>query len=504
MSYLLLTGATGLLGAYLLRDLTAAGTRLAVIVRSNRRQSARQRVDAQMSHWEILAGHALPRPVVLDGDLSEPGLGLSNADRQWVGQHVSGLLHNAASLTFQADDPEGEPYRTNVVGTRHVLDLCRETGVRKFHHVSTAYVAGLRQGKILETDLDCGQEFGNDYEISKFQSETLVREATFLDQVTVFRPAIILGDSETGYTTTFHGFYVPLKLAASLLRHMVTRERSPDDMFNEVRGNASRLVSLMNLAGHESKNFVPVDWVSAVMTHVISQASLHGQTYHLAPRSRTTVAEIQHGIERAFLGAVRPDQKPKSDGNETWKQFERMFLGGMSVYQSYWKDDPEFDTSQTDTAAPHLPCPTMTAEMFQTMCRFAIETNFGWPKPAVQPPVFDVQSWLDIKSGIHSTNGAKHSQPQTYLGLQVNGSGGGQWELQLTDSRLTAIVPGVSQRCATTYYLNTSTYQRLAKQAETVDQAIATGRVLIEGNGVPLTELTRILQLVAESRPQLA
>ncbi|MGW8257650.1 MAG: SDR family oxidoreductase, partial [Thermoguttaceae bacterium] len=51
----------------------------------------------------------------------------------------------------------------------------------------------------------------------KLEAETMVREASFLDQPTIFRPSIIVGDSVTGYTTTFHGFYVLLKLAHTLV-----------------------------------------------------------------------------------------------------------------------------------------------------------------------------------------------------------------------------------------------------------------------------------------------
>ena len=75
MSYLLLTGATGLVGRYLLRDLLAEDVPVAVLCRSNRMESAAQRIEALMQRWERLAGRSLPRPVVLEADLRQPAAG---------------------------------------------------------------------------------------------------------------------------------------------------------------------------------------------------------------------------------------------------------------------------------------------------------------------------------------------------------------------------------------------------------------------------------------------
>src|SRR4051812_4902849 len=200
MGYLLLTGATGLLGSYLLRDLLAAGTKMAVLVRSTRFASAQERIETALERWERQAGHSLPRPVVLEGNLSSPDLGLGDAGIRWAARNCDSFMHNAASLTFHGEGPDSEPWKSNLHGTRNVLEFCRAAGVRKFFHVSTAYVCGLREDRVYENQLDVGQVHGNDYEISKTQSETLVRTADFLDNPTVYRPGIIFGDAKTGYT----------------------------------------------------------------------------------------------------------------------------------------------------------------------------------------------------------------------------------------------------------------------------------------------------------------
>lgn len=87
--FTLLTGSTGLLGQYLLRDLLAKGLRVAVVVRPSKTLDARSRVDAIMSRWDRLEGRYLRRPVVLTGNLSSPGIGLSRQERVWLEKKLS-------------------------------------------------------------------------------------------------------------------------------------------------------------------------------------------------------------------------------------------------------------------------------------------------------------------------------------------------------------------------------------------------------------------------------
>ena len=374
MSHVLITGATGLLGRYLLRDLLSAGIEVAVIVRPGRKQNAAQRVDALMNTWESMLERELPRPHVLEGDLCSDLLGLSRDDRDWIGGNCDLLIHNAASLTFKSGGPDGEPWRSNVEGTRRVLDLCRNTGIRDFHHMSTSYVCGLRSGLIRESELNVGQRLGNDYEKSKVQAETMVREADFLSPPTFYRPAIIVGDSITGFTTTFHGFYATLHLAYTLRKFLdADMGRDPNE------------VTRLTLDGTERKNLVPVDWVSAVVTHIISNRQFHGETYHLTPRQPVTASDIRYVLEEAYgsRGTVFHGAGMELD-NPT--EVERLFYEQLQVYSSYWRDDPEFDTTNTCRAAPHLPCPTMDRELLLMMARKAIEMRFRFKdtKPAAK------------------------------------------------------------------------------------------------------------------------
>ena len=381
MSYCLLTGATGLLGSYLLRDGLRHGDRLALLVRPSGSASARERVEDIVARWEHTEATVLPRPVVIEGSLTEVDLGLDGGSRRWIGRHCDRVLHNAASLAFHAT-PEGEPYLSNVEGTGRLLELCRDMGIRQFHHVSTAYVCGLRSDRCREAELDVGQMLGNDYERSKLQAETMVREAPYLDRPTIFRPAIIVGDSESGYTSTFHGFYALLKLAHTLARWIARGST-----------NAEALISAFQLSGAERKNFVPVNWVSAVMTHVVRQPAHHGKTYHLVARQPLLLCRmaqvIQEAVE-AYSTLADEDDATRCDGE--W--FQEAFKEQLEIYRPYWRDDPEFDYANTAAAAAHLPCPVMDGPMATRLAKHAIESNFGKRRRRLLKPEFDVHQHL--------------------------------------------------------------------------------------------------------------
>ncbi|XZE49730.1 SDR family oxidoreductase [Planctomycetaceae bacterium SH248] len=368
MNYLLMTGATGLLGRYLVRDLLLAGVPLAVVVRGSRRTSAKDRVEAMIRYWEEQLKRELPRPIVLTGDLTEPLLGLSTDEQEWVISNVESVLHNAASLSFVSTGRESEPWRSNVDGTQNVIDLCKLANIREFHHVSTAYVAGLREGVCKENELNVGQQFGNPYEESKVMAEEMVRAPGLFDKLTVYRPGIIIGDSVNGFTTTFHGFYAALQLSYTLNRAMNAPDHTGMGYREQVR---------MTLDGTESKNLVPVDWVSEVMVHIMLQPKFHGDTYHLTPRHPVTTRLLREVLQ-ASIGFYGTNMVGHNTVIENPTQVEELFYEHIHVYNSYWRNDPTFDTSNVTRVAPHIPCPHVDLELLMRLSQVAIDMGFQW------------------------------------------------------------------------------------------------------------------------------
>jgi long-chain acyl-CoA synthetase len=161
----------------------------------------------------------------------------------------------------------------NVEGTRRMLELaelCQKRGqLRRYAHISTAYVAGTHRGEFREEHLDVGQNFRNPYEQSKFEAEQLVHAHAHLLPIQIFRPSIVVGERSTGWTPSFNVLYTPLKaFARGGLPALPARRSSPVDV-------------------------VPVDYVADAVFKLSNDALAASGTYHLvAGRKATSVGRL--------------------------------------------------------------------------------------------------------------------------------------------------------------------------------------------------------------------
>jgi thioester reductase-like protein len=366
--HLLLTGATGLLGQYLLRDFLLQGRPTAVLIRASAGESAQQRMEQLMSRWDKELGRELPRPFCLEGDVSLPGCGLSTLERDWVTQNCDVVLHNAASLRLFGQARDQDPWLSNYTGTANILEVCRGAGLRELHYMSTAYVCGKRTGLVLESELDEGQDFHNDYERCKCEAEKMVRAADFLDRLTVYRPGIIVGDSQTGYTSTYHGLYLYLRWV------WLNSEALP----READGRYHAPVR-MHLRGDEACHIVPVDWVSAVTSYLLPRPECHGRTYHLTQQKPLTSLELEEALRDFFqyYGPTFADPDAGPLKREEWNEVEQSFYAMVAPYQQYWNVNLDFDTANRQAFAPHLPCPPIDRALLHRLVEFAIEDQWG-------------------------------------------------------------------------------------------------------------------------------
>ncbi|QEG34975.1 SDR family oxidoreductase [Bythopirellula goksoeyrii] len=439
--YTLLTGSTGLLGRYLLRDLLLAGKRLAVVVRPSRQQTIQQRIESILQFWENDLQMQLSRPVILAGNITEENLGLDEESRQWIAEHCDAVIHSAASLTF-LEEADGEPWRTNVGGTHNVLQLCHDTNIRKLHYVSTAYVCGMREDRVYESELDCGQAFRNDYEKSKLQAEQLVRGDDFIEELTVYRPAVIAGDSRTGYTNTYHGLFLYLKIMCILARNT-----EPDS------DGVRRTEVQLHLTGEEQRNVIPVDWAAAVISHLFCNTEAHGRTFHIAPQVRMTPRQMieagcsyfnSTGVE--FIGHA--EELELSDG-----ELQRHAYENSTLYRDYEYSDPEFDLTNLEKFAGHLPCPVIDEAMFHRFMKYGEEDNWGKRRlPEARNPL-NVGKLLEkaVRNvPTRQDQPFENQHPKQELCLDLTGPGGGQWIITLKGDQIIALKPGSnSSSCAT-------------------------------------------------------
>lgn len=485
MQYLLLTGATGLLGRYVLRDALLAELPVAVLVRPSRRAGARQRVDELLTGWESAHGRLLPRPVVLTGDLAAAGCKLDPYAVEWLAIHCKAVVHSAADLTFYSP-PETEktrtsgthatpePWRTNVEGTRHLLELCERTGIKQFHHISTAYVCGIRSGLVREAELDVGQNRSNDYEQSKAAAERLVQAANHLDSATIYRPSIIVGDSRTGFTSTFQGFYAPLRLLAPSAPSG-TEVRAVESSAGEL------FLKQLGLAGHERKNLVPVDWVSTAIFEIVRRPDLHGRTYHLTNPRPITARMVQQAIQMALgepsaVSETSAGPSRQATASDTKTPVDpRWFRQQMDTYRAYFRDDPAFDDTNTRTALPQHPCPAIDLEMLVKLARFALRVNFTWRPPVVNPVKHDPQDHF-------ATWFSSEPVGVPELDIIITGSGGGDWHVFTKNGRPVAVGRGLHGKALFLCRLSIDTWQSLVEGRLDISAAVYAGRLVIADN----------------------
>ena len=432
--YTLLTGATGLVGRYLLRDLLLKGKRLTLVVRPGKSLCERERIESILQMWEAELGKCLPRPVIFSGNLCEENLGLSNSDFLWIKANCKQVIHNAAILKFQAISPEHEPFLTNKLGTQNVLDFALRAEISDLHYVSTAYVSGCRDEVIMEDDFDHGQEFRNDYERSKFAAESLVRSATGFATKTIYRPAVIIGDSRTGYTSTYHGLFLYLRLMDLLMPHQQRDE-------NGVIQTPLRLP----MDGTEPRNLVAVDWVASVISHIVCTPEAHGRTFHLSPDRCSTAEELigycykyfnSGGVE--FCGA---DAERDADS-----EFAEAFFDNVRVYESYETSDPTFDKQNVKQWAGHLKCPELDEAMVRRFIDYGRANQWGKVRPAKPSVDHWFEDELDRIGDLAETILTRlpiATDTTVTIGLDVLGPGGGQWTLEGMTSTGFRILPGL-------------------------------------------------------------
>lgn len=384
-STVLLTGATGLVGRFLLAGLMRRQVPTIVLARAQNHRSAMARIDEALAPFET--HNLLPRPVVLEGEMTEPGLGMNREAHEILQSRSLRILHSAASIRFAAESLTGEPYATNVHGTENLLNLAARWNVEQFHHVSTAYVQCDRSPSIpkearraFEVPVTSLDKAGNDYERSKIQSEQLVLSCPHIGVKTIYRPSIVVGDSLTGYTSTYHGFYAPLQIALGIVKTLGLDVAVADEMRRR-----------LGLKFEDSKNLVPVDWLAAAILQLMFTPAALGGVYHLTHPQPAALSDMQQAIIETLA-----DQLRSVAPRETTLQIDpEVFREQMAVYESYFQDDPPFDHAQADRFLKSLPCPAMNLSALKHLAEAAVKNNFGWPKPP--PP--EKPTWkLDLLS----------------------------------------------------------------------------------------------------------
>ena len=349
----LFTGFPGFLGSRLLPRVLgrAPEARAACLVQPKFEALAEQRLAALEAADPGLRG----RIEIVAGDLTEPGLGLAEGTR--LAAEVTEVWHLAA--VYDLGVPRDVGMRVNVEGTRNVLRFAEGCSrLRRHHYVSTCYVSGRHCGPFHERDLDVGQAFNNFYEETKFLAEVEVAAARDGGMPTsVYRPAIVVGDSRTGDTQKFDGPYF-------LLQWLL---RQPERF---------ALVPLVGDPTMVRFNMVPSDFVIDAIEHLSGLDASAGRTYQLADPRPLTVDGLLTEMCRAT--GRRGVRVPLPRKLTTWALAHvepvARYVGIPADAVEYFVHPTHYDTAQTDAdlAGSGVACPAVP-DYLPALVRFMVE-----------------------------------------------------------------------------------------------------------------------------------
>jgi len=204
------TGSTGYLGSYLAAGLlNGYSDTLNLLVRAKSPREAQERLWQSLQlHLEFpeFADHLRTRVRIFPGDLTTQRFGLSDDDYHMLVDSSDSVIHCAASLNRRS---EKQCLNVNLRGSLEVMQLARRAqnrhGLRRYSHVSTVAVAGIRQDEVVQEDasIDWNRSDYDPYARTKKFCEHMAAELLPDVPRTIFRPSIVLGDSRKPETTQF-------------------------------------------------------------------------------------------------------------------------------------------------------------------------------------------------------------------------------------------------------------------------------------------------------------
>jgi thioester reductase-like protein len=234
-----LTGSTGYLGSYLAAGLlTGHSDRLNLLVRAKTPQEARERLWQSLQlHFDFpqFLGFINDRVRIFRGDLTGERFGLDDDEYRALVDSTDSVLHCAASLNRKS---EKQCLNVNLRGTLEVIQLARRAqshhGLRRYSHVSTVAVAGKRQNEVVTEDnsIDWARSDYDPYARTKKFCEHMVHQLLPDVPHTIFRPAIVMGDSRRKETTQFD-----MVQAFDVLARLPVLPLRPDDRIDIVPAN---------------------------------------------------------------------------------------------------------------------------------------------------------------------------------------------------------------------------------------------------------------------------
>ncbi len=264
------TGATGFIGKRLVKKLLE---RKGAVVHFLIRKESADKVADLRSFWGVGPARAVP----VFGDLTAKKLGVASEDVKKLKGQIDHFYHLAAVYDLAAD--EETQVAVNIEGTRNTVDLAKAIDAGHFHHVSSIAAAGLYEGVFREDMFEEAEGLDHPYFQTKHESEKIVRQDCKVPW-TVYRPAMVVGDSTTGEMDKIDGPYYFFKLIQRL------RQLLPPWM------------PTVGLEGGRV-NIVPVDFVVSALNVISHQKDIGKKCFHLVDPVGYRVGDVLDIFSRA-------------------------------------------------------------------------------------------------------------------------------------------------------------------------------------------------------------
>ncbi|MDP9146077.1 MAG: SDR family oxidoreductase [Acidobacteriota bacterium] len=362
------TGSTGYLGSYLVAGLFREHRdKLNLLVRAKSRHEARERLWKSLQlHFEFpeFIEHIDSRVRIFIGDLTDERFGLADGDYHDLVDSTDSIIHCAASLNRKS---ERQCVNVNLRGALEVIQLARRTqnrnGLRRYSHVSTVAVAGRRQNEVVKEDasIDWARSDYDPYARTKKFGEHMIHQLLPDVPSTIFRPAIVLGDSRWPQTTQFdmaQAFDVLAKLPILPLR--------PNDLID----------------------IVPANYVGKAIVSIHQKDAPAHTIYHLSSGAGSqTFRELTDALAAAG-GTTKPSYWPWAGGPFSgmveWLSKRGGATGyGASLLKVFWPYltwNTVFDNSRV--VAELGEAPAKFATYAYPLLKFSRENKFRYPAKA--------------------------------------------------------------------------------------------------------------------------
>ena len=264
------TGATGFIGKRLVKKLLAR--KGSVVYFLLRKESEAKLADLRQ-YWGVSAARVVP----VFGDLISKKIGVSADSLKQLKGQIDHFYHLAAVYDLGAD--EASQIAVNIEGTRNTVELAKALDARHFHLVSSIAAAGLYEGVFREDMFDEAENYDHPYFMTKHESEKIVRQECKVPW-SVYRPAMVVGDSTTGEMDKIDGPYYFFKLIQRM------RQLLPPWMPS------------VGLEGGRI-NIVPVDFVVDALDVISHKAGIAKKCYHLVDPVGYRVGDVLDIFSRA-------------------------------------------------------------------------------------------------------------------------------------------------------------------------------------------------------------